>query len=125
VAYPAYLGLLQMQDEIYLDNVRMYSLFVMVNTPESSLIRHKYCESPLAALASFQGLNSDAEAPEWTRLRSGRPLLFRQPRGAMAEVFSALAFWQDNHLTVWLGLFICYIKRFKTEWVFLPPEVSG
>jgi hypothetical protein len=99
-----------MQDDIYLNNVFLYSLFVSVDTPQSSSIAVNNCQSPLAALATFQGLNSDPDAPAWTRLRLRQPLLFRQPRGAMAEVFATLAFWVDNYVTVWLTLLSNNIK---------------
>jgi hypothetical protein len=79
----------------------VYSLSLGVDIPDSSRIDKEYLESPLATLAIFEGHNSDVDAPEWTRMLSpGRSLLFRQPRGAMAEVFSVLAVWQENQVVV-------------------------
>jgi hypothetical protein len=43
---------------------------------------------------------TDVYLPAWTQMTPRFPLLFRQPRGAMAEVFSALAFWNDNKVVV-------------------------
>lgn len=77
----------------------MYCLFLAVDTPQSSGVDEKFLKGPLAALARFEGDAADVHAPEWTRaLTVGWPLLFRQPRGAMAEVFSVLLFWHENRI---------------------------
>jgi hypothetical protein len=68
--------------------------------PESSGIEKKFLQSPLLSLASYQGFNTDPGAPKWARIEAKRPILFRQPRGAMSEVFSALAWWEDNYIIV-------------------------
>jgi hypothetical protein len=89
-----------MVDDIYLEKYNLYSLFLAVDIPRSSGINPKYIGSPLAALATFQGYSSDDDAPAWTQLRPRQPILFRQPRGAMADVIWTLAFWEDNHIQV-------------------------
>jgi hypothetical protein len=96
-----------MQDD-NLNNVALYTLFLTVEVPSSSGVDLKHLRSPLAALACFQGLNSDPLAPEWTHLLVGIPIVFRQPRGAIVEVFSALAWWGDNHLEVSHNQFFLY-----------------
>jgi hypothetical protein len=90
----------QMVDDIYLENVTVYSLFIAVDIPQSSGIDPKYLHSPLVAIATFEGHKLDPNAPQWTRLTPLKSLLFRQPRGALVENLWALAFWQDNQIIV-------------------------
>jgi hypothetical protein len=87
-------------DDIYLDNVVLYNLFVAIDIPDQSGIASTFCQSPVAALASFEDRDSGLNMPQWTQMVPKRPLLFRQPRGAVAEMFSALAFWQENNIIV-------------------------
>jgi hypothetical protein len=47
-------------------------------------------------LGRYEGFTSDIDAPEWTCMEVNRPLQFRQPREAMAEVFMKIAFWAKN-----------------------------
>jgi hypothetical protein len=90
-----------MTDDIYLDKIRVYNLFISADIPPSSGIDEKYLLSPLIGLTSFEGHHTDVHAPKWTQmLTAGHSLRFRQPRGAIAEVFAALAFWVENRLVV-------------------------
>jgi hypothetical protein len=74
----------------------MYNLIIYVETPEASGVDLSYLSSPLATISRYEGFNSDINTPEWTRMEVNQPLQFRQPRGAMAEVFMKLAFWAEN-----------------------------
>jgi hypothetical protein len=52
-------------------------------------------------------------APGWTQLvEVGWPLLFRQPRGAMSEVFSALSFWEQNRVVVSRDILLQLLKAY-------------
>jgi hypothetical protein len=84
----------------------MYNLVVYVETPEASGVDLSYLSSPLATMGRYEGSHADIDAPEWTRMEVKRPLQFRQPRGAMAEVFMKLAFWTENAEIV-STMFIC------------------
>jgi hypothetical protein len=98
----------QFQDDLYGDPVTLFSLFLAVDIPESSRISPALLSSPLAALATFECHSlvankpppTDLVLPAWTQMVPKWPLLFRQPRGAMAEVFASLAFWRDNYISV-------------------------
>jgi hypothetical protein len=74
----------------------MYNLVIYVEIPEASGVDLSYLSSPLATISCYEGFNSDIDAPEWTRMEVNQPLQFRQPCGAMAEVFMKLAFWAEN-----------------------------
>jgi hypothetical protein len=78
----------------------LYNLIIYVETPESSGVNPSYLSSPLATLGRYEGFASDSDAPEWTRMQVNQPLQFRQPRGAMAEVFMKIAFWTENAVIV-------------------------
>ena len=84
----------------------MYNLVIYVETPEASGVNLSYLSSPLATIGRYEGSNTAIDAPEWTCMEVNRPLQFRQPRGAMAEVFMKLAFWTKNaeivSLFIWL-----------------------
>ena len=43
-----------------------------------------------------KGCLGDVGAPEWTHLMPGQALQFRQPHGAIIEVFGSVAFWTEN-----------------------------
>jgi hypothetical protein len=90
----------QYTDDIYLSDVVLYSLFLAVDIPAQSGVHSTFCQSPVATLASFEDRDTGEHRPEWTRMVPLQPLLFRQPRGAVAEVFSALAFWRQNNIFV-------------------------
>jgi hypothetical protein len=91
-----------------MDHVTTYGLFLAVDIPASTGIFAKDRCSPLAALASYEvhswvadtAPSSATNAPGWTHMKPCTPLLFRQPQGAMAEVFAVLAYWVDNNMMV-------------------------
>jgi hypothetical protein len=101
----------QYQDDLYGDPVTLFSLFLAVDIPESSGINPALLSSPLAAFATFECHSlvanmpppTDLVLPAWGQMVPKWPLLFRQPRGAMAEVFASLAFWGDNYISVRLS----------------------
>jgi hypothetical protein len=79
--------------------------------PISSGISPAFLHSPLAALGTFERHSNNPEtplsdepgAPAWAHMIPKFCLQFRQPRGAIAEVFRALAYWYDNNIMV------CYL----------------
>jgi hypothetical protein len=80
-----------------LTNFVAYSLILYIEVPEGSGVNPSYLSSPLATLGRYEGMFYDKEAPAWvSTLLVGRPLMFRQPRGAMAEVFATIAHWTKN-----------------------------
>lgn len=87
---------IQMHQDNFFTDVFAYKLSLCVDLPDTSDIDISFRHSPWVTLEYYEGLNSDPEAPEWTCLIAGRPVLFRQPRGAMAEVFGELALWIEN-----------------------------
>jgi hypothetical protein len=101
--------LLQYIDEVYQDRHVVHHLWIAVGVPEQSGISSISLASPLAALATFVIVSADVDTPKdtledvpkWTRDMVPRcPLVFRQPRGPIAELFSALAFWYKNNIIV-------------------------
>ena len=69
---------------------------VYVEIPETSGLNVSCLSSPVVTLGRYEGLLSDATAPEWTRMPTGIPFEIRQPRTAMLDVFDELAFWPEN-----------------------------
>jgi hypothetical protein len=78
-----------------LDPSDTYTLYLAVTVPASSGLPSSALASPEAILGRYDGFCFDSEAPLWTSMR---PVLlqFRQPRGAMAELFRGLAIWAEN-----------------------------
>ena len=89
-----------MVDDIYLESIFSYGLYLAVDLPLISGIDSTHLRSPLLTLGSYEGLNTDPYAPAWTCMVPGRRFEFRQPHGAIAELFAALAFWQENYTVV-------------------------
>jgi hypothetical protein len=89
-----------MVDDIYLESVFSYGLYLAVDIPLISGIDSTHLRSPLLTLASFEGVDTDLYAPAWTSMVPRQRFEFRQPRGAIAELFAALAFWQENYTVV-------------------------
>lgn len=69
---------------------------IYVNVPESSGLDIAHLNSPIATLSRYKGSVSDALAPQWTRITLGVPLELRQSRGTMSEIFTKIAFWEEN-----------------------------
>ncbi|KIM78282.1 hypothetical protein PILCRDRAFT_11275 [Piloderma croceum F 1598] len=87
-----------------------YNLILYVEVPENSGVNPAYLSSPLATLGRYEGMFYDKEAPTWVSCMAvGRPLMFRQPRGAMAEVFATIAHWTENAS-------IPYLSKVMLEW---------
>lgn len=89
-------------------DIVQYNLMIQATIPASSGIRGPMLVSPRVLLASYEGHCTEDDAPEWTRMVPGRDVEFRQPRGAMAEVYAMLALW--NVLEVRLSL--CFLVIF-------------
>jgi hypothetical protein len=85
-----------MHSDDFFEDIFAFNLILYVETPDSSGIDRSYLSSPLVTLGHYEGLQTDADAPEWVRMTPGRPLQFRQPRGAMAEVMGTVALWIEN-----------------------------
>lgn len=51
----------------------------------------------MVTLGRYEGLSSDAGAPDWTRMPTGIAVELRQPCYAIADVFAELAFWPENN----------------------------
>jgi hypothetical protein len=84
-----------------------YNLILYIEVPEGSGVNPSYLSSPLATLGRYEGMFYDKEAPTWvSHMVVGRPLMFRQPRGAMAEVFATIAHWTENATIVSAATFI-------------------
>jgi hypothetical protein len=79
-----------------LDRSDTYTLYLKVAVPESSGLPTITFTSPQAILGRYEGYSFDEEAPLWAGMKPGKPFLFRQPRGAMAELFHGLAIWAEN-----------------------------
>jgi hypothetical protein len=79
-----------------LRDILVHNLILYVEVPETSGVNPSYLSSPLVTLGHYEGMFYEPEAPAWTCLLVGKPLMFRQPRGAMAEVFAAIAHWTEN-----------------------------
>lgn len=71
---------------------------IQVTIPASSGIQTTMLVSPQVILALYEGNCVDDEAPDWTRMVPGRDVEFRQPRGAMSEVYATLALWDTNNV---------------------------
>lgn len=94
-----------MHRDSFFTDVFAYRLILHVEIPDTSNIDLSFQSSPLVTLGYYEGLNSDPESPEWTHLHAGWPIRFRQPQGAMAEVFHKLAFWNENSMVCHLTFF--------------------
>lgn len=81
---------------------------VYVEVPDTSGLDVSHLSSPVVTLGRYEGLSSDTEAPEWTRMPIGVPVELRQPRDTMADVFAELAFWPENAAVV------CTFTSFRT-----------
>jgi hypothetical protein len=86
-------------DDFFTDIIA-YVLTLDVAIPAQSGFAPSMLHSPQAILGRYEGLCSDDDAPEWTQMIPGRLIKFRQPRGAMAEVFGTLALWTENQAVV-------------------------
>jgi hypothetical protein len=84
------------RDEIPDPRIITYKLVMYVEVPESSGLHISNLSSPIVTLGHYEGLSSDIDAPEWTRMPPGIPVSLRQPRDAIADVFAELAFWPEN-----------------------------
>jgi len=73
-----------------------YNLMIYAEASPTSDLPLAYTVSPLATLGRYEGLATDEDAPAWTRIAVGHPFELRQPREAIAEVFSELAWWPEN-----------------------------
>jgi hypothetical protein len=98
-----------------LDKSDTYTLYLSVAVPESSGLPMSALNSPKATFGRYEGYCFDEEAPHWTGMRPGLPLLFRQPRGAMAELFHGLAIWAEN-LEVVGDISHC---PFQSDWILI------
>jgi hypothetical protein len=78
------------------DKSETYTLYLTVTVPASSGLPITALISPRATIARYEGYCFDSEAPLWTGVQPGVPFLFRQPRGAMAELFRGVAIWTEN-----------------------------
>ena len=95
-----------------------YNLIIYVETPESSGVDTSYLSSPLATLGRYEGLATNFDAPEWTCMEARRPPTFRQPQGAMAEVFTEIAFWTKNlEIVSILPSIVIRSKLTPTHWI--------
>ena len=88
-----------------LDKSDTHTLYLAVIVPVSSGLPMNAFLSPRAILGQYEGFCFDSEAPLWTGMRRGTPFLFRQTRGAMAELFHGLAIWAENLAVVSNGSF--------------------
>jgi hypothetical protein len=79
-----------------LDKSDTYTLYLTVTAPVSSGLPINALISPRVIIAQYEGYCFDSQAPFWTGMRPGFPLVFRQPRGAMAELFHGVAIWAEN-----------------------------
>jgi hypothetical protein len=104
----------QLHEDSFFTDINEYNLVLYVETPAGSHVDTSFLSSPLATLGRYQGLSSDPEAPEWTRMRSETPIVFRQPRGAMAEVFMIIAFWPENATIVSLNIYLVFWMLLST-----------
>jgi hypothetical protein len=86
----------QFHSDDFFEDLFSFHLILYVETPDTSSVEQSYLSSPLVTLGRYDGRCSDEEAPEWVQMMPGRPVQFRQPRGAMAEVFGTVAFWIEN-----------------------------
>jgi hypothetical protein len=107
----------QTVDDIYLEDIFSYSLYLAVDVPPVTGIDSAHLRSPLLTIGCFNGLNTDPDAPAWSRLAPRQRFEFRQPRGAIAELFSALAFWRENSSIVryFPTLFTCSDSEFSVH----------
>jgi hypothetical protein len=81
-------------------HIMVYNLVLYVEVPETSGLDVAWFSSPVVTLGRYKGLSTDTEAPDWTRMPTGVPIELRQPRNAIADVFSELAFWPENAAVV-------------------------
>ena len=86
-------------DDFFTDIIA-YVLTLDVVIPAQSGFVPSMLHSPHAILGRYEGLCNDDDAPKWTQMIPGRPIEFRRPRGAMAEVFGTLALWTENQAVV-------------------------
>ena len=77
-------------------SITVHNLIIYVEIPETSGLDVSCLSSPVVTLGRYEGLSSDATAPEWTRMPTRIPFEIRQPCTAMLDVFDELAFWPEN-----------------------------
>jgi hypothetical protein len=80
----------------YKENFFQYDLVVYVEVPETSSVDIAHRISPIATLGRYEGLMSDAGAPQWTKIATRTTFEIRQPSSSMADVFTEIAFWPEN-----------------------------
>lgn len=75
--------------------------------PYTSEIDEDHLRSPRVVLSRYVGSCYDYDAPKWTSIMPGHQIKFRQPRGAMAEVFKTLSTWQENseHVSIFISTY--------------------
>lgn len=99
---------------------------VQVTVPASSGLPTTALLSPRVVLALYEGdCDEDEDAPEWTLLIPNRDMLFRQPRGAMAEVYARLALWDTENVCLFSFLFFCNIAHYITGRIILVNVAMG
>jgi hypothetical protein len=94
VLLPYYI-LIQTPRNGLLDKSDTYTLYLTVTVPVSSGLPTSALISPRAIIGRYEGFCFDSEAPLWTSMQPTL-LQFKQPRGAMAELFRGLAIWAEN-----------------------------
>lgn len=95
----------QLHSDPFFEDIFAYNLTLYVETPEESGVNTSYLSSPLVTLGRYEGMFYDTDAPRWVAMTTGKALMFRQPRGAMAEVFNTIAFWTENTSVVSIQLY--------------------
>ena len=90
-------------------NITVHNLVIYVEIPETSGLDVSCLSSPVVTLGRYEGLSSDATAPEWTRMPTGIPFEIRQPCTAMLDVFEELPFWPENCAVVSIFIFSLHL----------------
>jgi hypothetical protein len=118
-------------DDFFTDIIK-YRLALYVEVPETSAVDVTDLISPIATLGCYEGLCSDADAPDWTRMPPGKPVELRQPRDAMVDVFTEIAFWPENANIVcfmsylmFLPLLIIFSLIFQYSHICLRRSLTG